>query len=117
MDLSYKIGDLAREFEVTLRTLRFYEDRGLITPARAGTTRLYSEDDRERLRIALLSLGEIREVLLLHDSESDDDSVQNKIRIIYAERLKALEKHQTEISETISDLQSRIEELNPAAPH
>ena len=46
----FKIGDLAREFGVTLRTLRFYEDRGLIQPGRSGTTRLYGSRDRERLR-------------------------------------------------------------------
>ncbi len=42
----YRIGDLAREFDVTLRTLRFYEDRGLITPERSGSTRLHSSDSR-----------------------------------------------------------------------
>ena len=51
----FKIGDLAREFGVTLRTLRFYEDRGLIHPGRSGTTRLYGAQDRERLMEVLLA--------------------------------------------------------------
>ena len=51
----FKIGDLAREFSVTLRTLRFYEDRGLLKPERRGTTRLYSRRDRVRLRLILLA--------------------------------------------------------------
>jgi len=123
MDATYKIGDLAREFEVTLRTLRFYEDRGLINPARAGTTRLYSEEDRERLRIALfckrigLSLGEIRDVLKLHDYDSDNESVQMQIKSIYSSRLKALEQHQNEVLETISDLQTKIAELDVPVSH
>ena len=80
----YKIGDLAREFDVTLRTLRFYEDRGLINPGRSGTTRLYSAEDRERLRVALfckrigLSLGDIRLVLELHDHSDGDGRTVGK---------------------------------------
>ena len=123
MDSTYKIGDLAREFDVTLRTLRFYEDRGLITPARAGTTRLYSEEDRERLRVALfckrigLSLGEIHEVLQLHDHEDSDQAVQMQIKSIYATRLKALEEHQNEVMATISDLQTKIAEMDVPVQH
>lgn len=52
---TFKIGDLAREFGVTLRTLRFYEDRGLLAPERRGTTRLYSRRDRARVRLVLLA--------------------------------------------------------------
>ncbi|GGD94673.1 transcriptional regulator [Aureimonas endophytica] len=65
----FKIGDLAREFGVTLRTLRFYEDRGLLSPERRGTTRLYSRKDRKRLRLVLLgkalgfSLTEARQMI------------------------------------------------------
>ncbi|RIX98780.1 MerR family DNA-binding transcriptional regulator [Aureimonas flava] len=54
-DHSYRIGDLAREFGVSLRTLRFYEDRGLLQPERQGTTRIYSRRDRMRLRLVLLA--------------------------------------------------------------
>jgi len=49
----YTIGDLAREFGVTLRTLRFYEDRGLLSPRRDGTARIYDPRDRERLSVIL----------------------------------------------------------------
>lgn len=65
----FRIGDLAREFGVTLRTLRFYEDRGLLSPERRGTTRLYSRKDRTRLRLVLLgkflgfSLTEARQII------------------------------------------------------
>lgn len=72
----YRIGDLAREFDVTLRTLRFYEDRGLIAPSRSGSTRLYSGADRQRLKLILLvkrigfSLSEIEEILAFEDEET-----------------------------------------------
>src|SRR6476619_1475956 len=49
----YTIGDLSREFGVTLRALRFYEDKGLLSPAREGMTRLYSAQDREHLKLIL----------------------------------------------------------------
>lgn len=113
----YKIGDLAREFDVTLRTLRFYEDRGLINPARSGTTRLYSSEDRERLRVALfckrigLSLGDIRKVLDLHEQTEEDTSTISKIRDVYASQLKTLEQQQEETRITIADLQSKIEQM------
>lgn len=65
----FTIGDLAREFGLSLRALRFYEDRGLLQPRRRGTTRLYSDSDRSRLRLILkgkqlgFTLAEIRELL------------------------------------------------------
>ena len=65
---SFTIGQLAREFGLTLRTLRFYEDRGLISPAREGSTRLYSHRDRARLSMIVkakalgFTLSEIKEL-------------------------------------------------------
>lgn len=117
MELVYKIGDLAREFDITLRTLRFYEDRGLITPQRSGTTRNYSARDRDRLRVALfckrigLSLGEIRNVLDLYEGIPLDDLSIKQIRNVYSTQLKALEKQQAETQDTIADLQLKIDEL------
>ena len=69
----FSIGDLAREFDVTHRTLRFYEDKGLLTPRRRGAQRLYGRRDRARLKLILMgkkvgfSLDEIREMLSLYD--------------------------------------------------
>ncbi|MEP1263683.1 MAG: MerR family transcriptional regulator [Rhizobiaceae bacterium] len=110
----FKIGDLAREFGVTLRTLRFYEDRGLISPDRAGTTRLYGAEDRERLRIALfckragMSLGEIREVLELNDLTLAGQDQTAKLRQLYVAQLAKLQEQHTEISEAIEDLEGKI---------
>jgi DNA-binding transcriptional MerR regulator len=69
----FTIGDLAAEFGVTLRTLRFYEDCGLLAPRREGQNRLYSRRDRARLKLILLGkkvgfpLAEIREMLEVYD--------------------------------------------------
>jgi DNA-binding transcriptional MerR regulator len=69
----YSIQQLSREFEITPRALRFYEDKGLLAPARRGTTRLYSDRDRTRLRLALrgkrlgFTLEECREIIDLYD--------------------------------------------------
>lgn len=75
---TYRIGDLAAEFGISLRALRFYEDRGLIAPERRGTTRIYSRRDRKRLRLVLLakllgfSLTEARQMIELYDGPSGE---------------------------------------------
>ena len=69
----YRIGELAEEFGVTLRTLRFYEEKGLLHPEREGTTRLFSRRDRARLKLALLgqklgfSLSEAKRIIDAYD--------------------------------------------------
>lgn len=71
--MTYSIGDLSREFGVSLRSLRFYEEKGLLHPKRQGATRIYGRRDRARLKLVLmgkrvgLSLGEIKEMLELYD--------------------------------------------------
>lgn len=73
MSSTYSISQLAEEFRVTTRTLRFYEDKGILTPKRKGTARIYSESDRVRLRLALrgkrmgFSLNECREIIEMYD--------------------------------------------------
>ncbi|NKB59224.1 MAG: MerR family transcriptional regulator [Alphaproteobacteria bacterium] len=74
MDSYFSIGDLAREFDVTTRTIRFYEDEGLISPSRRGQTRLFDQRDRTRLKLILrgkrlgFSLAEIREIVDMYDA-------------------------------------------------
>ena len=82
MDSRYSIQQLAREFAVTPRALRFYEDKGLIAPARRGQTRLYSDRDRTRLRLALrgkrlgFTLEECREVIDMYNPKQPGGSRQ-----------------------------------------
>lgn len=113
----FKIGDLAREFGVTLRTLRFYEDRGLINPGRSGTTRLYGSRDRERLRTALfckrigMSLGEIREVLELNEQSSAGQDQTAKLEEIYVVQLDKLRQQYAEMGAAITELESQIGQM------
>ena len=114
----YKIGDLAREFDVTLRTLRFYEDRGILDPQRSGSTRLYSETDRSRLQIALfckrigLSLAEIGQVMELFEKAPTDLDVRRKLKSIYHNQLHPLRDEKNKMDETIADLQHKLDELD-----
>lgn len=78
MTTTYSIRDLAREFGVTTRTIRHYEDEGLLTPAREGVNRVFSTRDRVRLKLALrgkrlgFSLHEIKELFDLYDLSKDE---------------------------------------------
>ena len=71
---AWSIAELAREFDVTTRTIRFYEDRGLLSPARRGNQRVYSRSDRTRLKLVLRGkrlgwpLEEIGEMIRLYDT-------------------------------------------------
>ncbi len=78
MSNTYTISELAKEFGVTTRTIRFYEDQGLISPSREGSNRVFSNRDRVRLKLALrgkrlgFSLAEIRELFELYDVSRDE---------------------------------------------
>ena len=77
-DRTYSISDLAQEFGVTTRTIRFYEEKGLVTPTRDGRKRVFSPADRVRIKLILrgkrigLSLAECVEVIDMYDPEHDN---------------------------------------------
>ena len=107
----FTIGDLAHEFGVTLRTLRFYEDRGLIKPKRQGLTRLYSEASKARLKEIMkatqlgFTLTEIRALLGVDGSAKAAPALKlNKIQI--SEQLAHLESQKAEIETAIAELKS-----------
>lgn len=117
----YRIGELSREFDVTLRTLRFYEDRKLLSPKRAGSTRLYSSADRERLKLILLakrsgfSLAEIEEILEVNDSSVLTSEAARKLIAKFKRQVNVLTSQKNEIdnaleeiAETIAYLEERI---------
>jgi DNA-binding transcriptional MerR regulator len=104
------IGDLAREFDVTLRTLRFYEARGLLTPRREGMNRYYSVKDRARLAVILkgkklgFTLTEIRQMIA---QSEDDRSVLNLSVAQIDDQLKLLRSQLAEVQSAIAELEDR----------
>jgi DNA-binding transcriptional MerR regulator len=107
---TFTIGDLAREFGVTLRTLRFYEDRGLITPRRSGMTRLYSEHARDRLALILkgkhlgFTLTEIRAMLEAEEAKNGGELKLSKLQI--EEQIAHLERQKSDIEQAIVELRA-----------
>ena len=104
------IADLAREFDVTTRTIRFYEAEGLIAPTRRGQHRIFSPRDRVRLRLILrgkrlgFSLGEIREIIDLYDRAPGEAGQLRFFLGKIRERRADLERQRTDIAETLAEL-------------
>lgn len=113
----FTIGELAREFDVTLRALRFYEDRGLLRPERSGLTRLYPQSERRRLELLLLgkrigmSIVEIGEILeFLSDSSASSQNLRPAYER-FVRQLEHLKARKTEIEGAISELNRHIATL------
>ena len=106
----YSISELAREFSVTSRALRLYEESGLLSPVREGTRRIYAERDRVRLRLILrgkrlgCSLAEIKEILDIYETESGEKDQL----IFFLDRLKQrkqiLEMQKMDVDHALEDL-------------
>jgi len=106
----FTIRDLTKEFAVSARTLRFYEEKGLVDPGRRGEQRLYSRRDRARLAYVLagkavgFSLEEVREMLDLYDV-GDGQVTQLKVALRkFAERIERLNRQKAEIDHVIAEL-------------
>jgi DNA-binding transcriptional MerR regulator len=117
---TYLIGDLAREFGVSLRTLRFYESRGMLSPRRDGTARLYDERDRERLAAILdgkrlgFTLTEIRDML----ADKRRDGTKAKLALSLPEiedQIEHLEAQKAQIEDALRELRRQHERLRAAA--
>ena len=112
--MAFTIGDLAKEFDVSLRTLRFYEDKNLIHPRRDGVTRIYSRRDRARLKLVIMgkrvgfSLKEIKEMLDLYDLK-DGQSTQLKVSLKrFNEQIALLEKQKQDVEQAIGELSQTV---------
>lgn len=111
--MSYKISDLAREFSVTTRTIRFYEEKGLLTPQREGSRRIYSPADRTRLRLILrgkrlgLSLEESAEIIRMYGTPGNNRRQLETLLRRIRERREDLLRQQR-------DLQALLRELEEA---
>jgi DNA-binding transcriptional MerR regulator len=115
LNRTFTIGQLCREFKTTPRALRFYEDKGLLEPARVGLARVYSYRDRARLQLILrgkqvgLSLAEIRQILSLYGKDS---AAQNATALkFFKERLAAFEKQRAEIEAAMDTLRTACAKL------
>lgn len=118
---AFTIGELSREFGVTLRALRFYENKGLISPQRDGLNRLYSQGDRTRLALILkgkklgFTLGEIRQMIAAEEGSDDHDALSLS-REKCLEQIELLQKQKAEIEEGLSELQRIYTSLSSKLP-
>lgn len=106
---TYTITELSREFALTPRAIRFYEDQGLLTPARTGRTRVYSRADRTRLKLALrgkrlgLSLAEIRQILDMYGGANNAPQLQRFLKLL-ADRRAALAQQLEDIEVVLGEI-------------
>jgi len=106
----FSIGELAAEFDVTPRAIRFYEGHGLLAPRRAGQRRIYSPRDRTRLKLTLrgkrlgLTLSEIRELIDLYEPGRDERPQLKRF-------LAVLEAHQASLRQQRADIEAQLAEL------
>lgn len=107
----FSISDLAREFGVTTRAIRFYEDKGLLNPARKGLKRLYSRRDRARLKLILrgkrlaFTLDETRELFELYDrAQGEERQLEHYLRIVADKRARLLQQRQ-DIEAALAELE------------
>jgi DNA-binding transcriptional MerR regulator len=110
IEVTYTITDLAREFRLTTRAIRFYEDHGLLAPRRAGRNRIYSHRDRVRLKLTLrgkrlgLSLSEIRELIDMYDTTPDEGPQLHRFLEVLEKRRAALEQQREDIQAVLSEI-------------
>lgn len=115
----YSITDLTREFGISTRTIRFYEDEGLIHPLRRGRTRLFRPTDRRLLKFILrgkrlgFAIAEIREILAMYKEAPGEVGQLNLLMQRVQEKREALEQKRSDIVETLAEL-DQVEEATLA---
>jgi len=119
----FSISELSREFDVTTRAIRFYEDEGLLEPNRKGRHRVYSSRDRVRLKLILrgkrlgFSLSDIGDIIDMYDSEpGEEGQLQYFIEIISVRR-KTLKQQRDDIEVTLKELDSIEKQCRKSMTH
>jgi len=106
----FTITELAQEFDVTPRAIRFYEDMGLLEPSRKGRNRVYAQRDRTRLKLTLrgkrlgLSLQEIKQLVDMYDSPSDTAQQLQAFLAVLAEHREQLERQREDIEDMLGEI-------------
>ncbi|ELR65669.1 Putative transcriptional regulator LiuR [Photobacterium marinum] len=109
---TFKISELSKEFDVTTRSIRFYEDVGLLHPSRSGNIRIYQHRDKVRLKLILrgkrlgFSLAEIKELFELYDTDQSQTQLHEMLRII--------DKKQAILQQQLDDINAVMNELQTA---
>jgi DNA-binding transcriptional MerR regulator len=112
---NYTITELAREFDVTPRAIRFYEDQGLLTPKREGAggrTRVYSARERTRLKLTLrgkrlgLTLSEIKSLVDMYESPKDSAAQLNRFLLVLARHREMLEQQREDLEVTLAEIEA-----------
>jgi DNA-binding transcriptional MerR regulator len=110
MPASYSISNLADEFDVTTRTIRFYEEKGLLNPRRKGTRRIYSPGDRTKLRLILrgkrlgFSLDESADIILMYGTAGNNRRQLEKLIAMIQEKRADLKRQQNDMKAMLKDL-------------
>lgn len=113
---TYSIGELAREFDLTTRAIRFYEDCGLITPQRSGRHRVYTARDRTRLKLTLrgkrlgLTLAEVKELVDMYESPRDTQAQLKRFLAVLGEHRAQLEQQMADLAVTLDEVRSHERE-------
>ena len=108
--VEFSISELAREFEITPRAIRFYEDHGLLAPRRDGQRRIYTPRDRTRLKLTLrgkrlgLTLSEIRELIDMYEPGQDERPQLQRF-------LAVLESHRAGLLQQRADIEAQLSEI------
>ena len=111
-EITYSISELAHEFDVTPRTIRYYEDEGLLTPLREGQTRIYSHKEKTRLKLTLrgkrlgFSLAEIRELFEMYDTDRSSNTQLNSMIQLIDEKRSALRQQLDDIQMVMAELEA-----------
>lgn len=116
---TYTIAELAREFDITARAIRFYEDQGLLSPKREGVggrNRVYTARDRTHLKLTLrgkrlgLTLSEIKSIVDMYESPKDTAAQINRFLGVLAHQREVLEQQREDIEVTLSEIAAHEEE-------
>lgn len=119
MATTYTIAELAREFDITARAIRFYEDQGLLSPKREGVggrSRVYTPRDRTRLKLTLrgkrlgLTLSEIKSIVDMYESPKDTVAQINRFLGVLAHQRETLEQQRADIEMALEEISAHEEE-------